>query len=327
VASDAVMRSADEIAEGAIVAFRGDRPQKGWRGALFTLTGGAVNPGLGAAEKQRQLYLDRIRSPLRGMHRVAVTSIKGGVGKTTVAACTGLVLAQHRGDRVVAIDADPDAGTLADRLTADTGVTVRELLQNIEHTSSLTDVAHYTTVAGRLHVLASEQDPGMSAMLSRDEYQRVTELLMRYYSVALTDSGTGLVHSAMAGTLALADSLIVVGAPTADGASRASKTLDWLEVHGHAQQVADAVVVLSGDRTSKDVDAAMVRRHFGARCRAVVDVPYDAHLAMGGQIDITRLRRATHDAFLEIAAHVADNFDPARLSPGKPADEVPALTT
>ena len=57
--------------------------------------------------------------PLPGAHRVAVTSIKGGVGKTTVAACLGLVLAEHRGDRVVALDANPDAGTLADRLTGE----------------------------------------------------------------------------------------------------------------------------------------------------------------------------------------------------------------
>ena len=49
--------------------------------------------------------------------RIAVASVKGGVRKTTVAACLGLALAEHRGDRVVALDANPDTGTLADRLT------------------------------------------------------------------------------------------------------------------------------------------------------------------------------------------------------------------
>jgi MinD-like ATPase involved in chromosome partitioning or flagellar assembly len=78
----------------------------------------------------------------------------------------------------------------------------------------------------------------------------------------------------MEGTLALADSLVVVGAPTVDDASRAGKTLDWLVAHGHAAQVADAVVVLSCDRMSKEVDKARVREHFEARCRAVVEVPH-----------------------------------------------------
>ena len=49
----------------------------------------------------------------------AVASGKGGVGKTTVATCLGLTLAENRGDRAVVLDANPDAGTLADRLTAE----------------------------------------------------------------------------------------------------------------------------------------------------------------------------------------------------------------
>jgi MinD-like ATPase involved in chromosome partitioning or flagellar assembly len=92
----------------------------------------------------------------------------------------------------------------------------------------LTAVSHYTSLAGRLQVLASEQDPAMSEAFSRGEYERICAVLARFYNIIITDSGTGLVHSAMEGTLALADSLVVVGAPTVDGASRASKTLDWL---------------------------------------------------------------------------------------------------
>jgi MinD-like ATPase involved in chromosome partitioning or flagellar assembly len=319
--------TAAEIAEDAVVRFRGDRPRHGWRGAVYSATGGWVNPGLGAAETARQQWLARIRRPLHGVHRVAVTSVKGGVGKTTVAAGLGLVLAECRGDRIIAIDANPNAGTLADRLTADTTVTLRELLRNFEHTHSLTDVAHFTSLAGRLHVLASEQDPAMSALLQRDEYEKVSALLARYYNVTITDSGTGLIHSAMEGTLAVADSLVVVGAPTVDGASRASLTLDWLDAQGHAATAADAVVVLSCDRMSKDVDVARVREHFAARCRAVVEIPFDPHLATGGRIRLDRLGRATRDAFLQVAAHVADGFDPGRV-PSAPAasGQVPALS-
>lgn len=300
--------SAAELTEDAIVRFRGDRPRGGWRGTLFKATGGLVNPGIGPAERDRQEQLRRIRRPLRGSHQVAVSSLKGGVGKTTVSACLGLVLAENRGDRVIALDADPDAGTLADRLTDDTSVTVRNLLRNMEDTHSLTDVARYTTLAGRLQVLASEQDPAMSEAFDRDEYERVCQVLVRFYDIVITDSGTGLVHSAMDGTLALVDSLVVVGAPTVDGASRASLTLDWLIAHGHASRVADSVVVLSCDRGSKEIDRGRVRSHFEARCRAVVEVPHDPHLATGGRIELPRLRASTHNAFLHLAALLADGF-------------------
>jgi MinD-like ATPase involved in chromosome partitioning or flagellar assembly len=316
--------TAAELTEDAIVRNRGDRPTQGWRGAMFRVTGGLVNPGVGADERARQEQLRRIRRPLPGSHQIAVSSIKGGVGKTTVSACLGLVLAENRGDRVIALDANPDAGTLADRLTGEASVTVRSLLDNIEATHSLTDVARYTSLAGRLQVLASEQDPAMSEAFDRDEYERVCAVLTRFYNIVITDSGTGLVHSAMEGTLALADSLVVVGAPTVDGASRASKTLDWLIAHGHAAQVANAVVVLSCDRVSKEVDRVRVREHFAARCRAVVEIPHDPHLATGGRIELGRLRSATQDAFLELAAHLADGFGyvPRGTAPSTP---VPSL--
>ncbi|OJY47218.1 MinD/ParA family protein [Pseudonocardia sp. 73-21] len=318
--------SAAELTEDAIVRFRSDRPRTGWRGAVFKASGGMVNPGIGPAEKARQERLRRIRRPLPGSHQIAVASIKGGVGKTSVTACLGLVLAENRGDRVIALDANPDAGTLADRLTTETTVTVRNLIDNIEATHSLTDVARYTSLAGRLQVLASEQDPAMSEAFNRDEYERVSKVLTRFYNIVITDSGTGLVHSAMEGTLALADSLVVVGAPTVDGASRASKTLDWLIAHGHAARVADAVVVLSCDRTSKDVDRARVRNHFEARCRAVVEIPHDPHLATGGRIQLDRLRPPTVDAFLTLAALLADGFAGPVRTAGTPADGVPSLS-
>ena len=303
-----LLARSSELREDAIVTFRAERPEHGWRGALYRASGGLINPGLGAAERARRDQRRRIRRSLPGAHRIAVSSIKGGVGKTTVSACLGLVLAENRGDRVITLDANPDAGTLADRLSGDTSVNVRDLLNNLERADSLTDVARYTSLAGRLQVLASEQDPASSEAFNRDEYERVCAVLTRFYNIIITDSGTGLVHSAMEGTLALADSLVIVGAPTVDGASRASKTLDWLIAHGHAVQAANCVVVLSCDRTSKDIDAERVRGHFEARCRAVVEVPHDPHLATGGRIELSRLRPATQDAFLELAAHLADGF-------------------
>lgn len=302
----------DDLTEDTIVRHRAAEPEQGWRKVLLVATGGLCNPGPSEAELSRRSRVHRIRRPLSDPHRIAVTSIKGGVGKTTVATCLGLVLAEHRGDRVVVLDANPDAGTLADRLTGESAVTVRELLRDLESVDSWGDVSRYTSLAGRLQVLASEQDPAASEAFSRQEYERVSRVLGRYFNLIVTDSGTGLVHSAMDGTLRLADSLIVVGAPTVDGASRASKTLDWLAAHGYQRKAADAVVVLSCDRTSADIDRDRIRAHFSARCRAVVEVPRDPHLATGGRVQLCRLHRATLDAFLELAALLADTFQVVR---------------
>ena len=304
--------AAPDLREDEVLRPRAERPGSGWRRLLHDVTGGRVNPGRSEVEERRAELLERVRGRLPGAHRVAVMSVKGGVGKTTVAACLGLTLAEHRGDRAVVLDANPDAGTLADRLTGDSRVTVRELLDDIDRVATWTDVSRYTSRAGRLQVLASEQDPASGDAFRRDEYERVCDLLGRYFNIIVTDSGTGLVHSAMEGTLARADSVVVVGAPTVDGAGRASKTLDWLVAHGHDDLARDAVVVLSGDRQSPEVDAGRILEHFRARVRGVVEVPHDPHLATGGRIDPDRLRPATAAAFLELAALVADAFDVRR---------------
>ncbi|WP_224391699.1 MinD/ParA family protein [Pseudonocardia sp. ICBG1293] len=301
-----------DLREDAVLRPRPERPRTGWRRVLHDVTGGRVNPGPSEAEELRSGLLARVRAPLAGAHRVAVMSVKGGVGKTTVAACLGQALAEHRGDRAVVLDANPDAGTLADRLTGDSRITVREMLDDLESVGTWTDVSRYTSLAGRLQVLASEQDPASGEAFSREEYERVVALLGRFFNIIITDSGTGLVHSTMQGTLACADSVVVVGAPTVDGAGRASKTLDWMAAHGHGDLVRDAVVVLSCDRRSAEVDAARIREHFAQRVRGVVEVPHDPHLATGGRIDPARLRPATAAAFLELGALVADAFDVRR---------------
>ena len=318
--------TAADLTDDVIVRPRDERPSEGWRRTVLTLSGGLVNPGPSEAELERRSLLHRVRRPLAESHRVAVTSIKGGVGKTTVATCLGLMLAENRGDRAIVLDANPDAGTLADRLTGESAVTVRELLRDIDRIASWADVSRYTSLAGRLQVLASEQDPASSAAFDRAEYERILGVLGRYFNVVITDSGTGLVHSAMEGTLTLADSVIVVGAPTVDGASRASKTLDWLMAHGHASLATDAVVVLSCDRTSVDVDRERIREHFAARCRAVVEVPHDPHLATGGRVALDRLRRPTLGAFLQLAALIADRFDTTQVTPSQPGVPAPPAT-
>ena len=306
---------AADLTEDALVRELDELPPPGWRRWVHWWTGGLIDPGPGRDELARRALLHRVRRPLPSPHRVAVMSIKGGVGKTTVAACLGLTLAEHRGDRVVVLDANPDAGTLAERLTGEPGVTVRELLRDLDRIHSWSDMSRYTSLAGRLQVVASEQDP--ADVFGREEYERVSALLGRYFDLTVTDSGTGLVHSAMAGTLTIADGLVVVGSPTVDGAGRAAKTLDWLCAHGHAQLAADAVVLLNHDRVSADVDAGRIHAYFAARCRAVVDVPHDPHLAVGGRIDPARLREPTRTAFLRLAAEVADGFrDGGPRAPG-----------
>lgn len=284
-------------------------PGSGWRKAVHHMSGGAINPGMSAEERRLQELVARIRQPVRGDYRIAVLSLKGGVGKTTTTMGLGSIFSSIRGDRVIAVDANPDFGTLSQRVPLQTRSTVRDLLLD-EHIRSYSDVRRHTSQStSRLEVLASERDPAASESFSEEEYRAVARILQRYYNIILTDCGTGLMHSAMAGVLDLAHSLVLISSSAIDGARSAAATLDWLSLHGHDHLVRNAVVVINLPREgSPNVGIQQLREYFLARCRAVHIIPFDEHLAEGAEIDLTRLHKTTKRAMVELAAAVADDF-------------------
>ena len=236
-------------------------------------------------------------------------SLKGGVGKTTTTVALGGVFAQTRGDRVIAIDANPDLGTLAQRAATAPPATIRDLLAAPD-TDRYPQVRAYTNQASsRLEVIGSERDPAVSEAFSEDDYRRAIDILQHHYNVILTDCGTGLMHSAMAGVLDLANTLVLVTSPALDGAQSASATLDWLNLHGYDQLAANAVVVISASAPGKPtIDMDKVANHFASRTRAVHTIPYDRHLAEGAVVDLERMAPATLKAYQHLAATVASDF-------------------
>ncbi|HEY6294030.1 MAG TPA: MinD/ParA family protein, partial [Streptosporangiaceae bacterium] len=251
----------------------------GWRRSLSVVTGGLLRLGESSADLRRRDLINRIRTPVAGgHHRIAVLSLKGGVGKTTTTAALGATFATLRGDRVVAVDANPDRGTLSDKVRLETAATVRDLLNERGQIRRYADVRAFTSQApSRLEVLASDRDPGVSVAFGAEDYCDAARVLEHFYSICLTDCGTGLLHSAMSGVLRLADQIVVVSSPSVDGARSASATLDWLDAHDCGDLVRNGVVVVSAIRpkSKSTVDLDRLEHHFAARCRAVVRIPWD----------------------------------------------------
>jgi MinD-like ATPase involved in chromosome partitioning or flagellar assembly len=286
-------------------------PQTGWRRFVYVASGRLINLGESPLDVRKRELTARVNRPLLGCYKIAALSLKGGVGKTTVTATLGATFASLRGDRVIALDANPDRGTLSQKIPLETSATVRNLLRDAQRVRRYTDVRAYTSQGpSRLEVLASEQDPAVSEAFSEDDYRRTVTLLEHFYNIVLTDCGTGLMHSAMYGVLGMADQLVIVSSGSIDGARSASATMDWLDAHGHGDLVKNSVAVINCvHRSAGGVDLDRVAEHFAARCRAVVRIPFDAHLEEGAEVDLDRLEPATRLALLELAAAVADAFE------------------
>ncbi|MDZ8172501.1 nucleotide-binding protein [Microbacterium xanthum] len=301
--------TADRLLDPAQMAR--SEPEGYWQQLIYALSGRRIHLGDSKKARARKELDRKIAAPLPGAARfVPVMSRKGGVGKTTVTTLLGMALADARDDRIIAVDANPDRGTLADRIGRTSGKTVRDLARVRGQVSGYSDIS--TIVARdetRLDVLASDADPQVSEAFSGRDYHDVASVAAHYYSIVLTDTGTGVVHSVMGATLDLADQLVLVAGLSVDEARLASETLTWLEANGYADQVRKAVVVLNSGRPGAPlVQLDQLEAHFRTRVRAVVRIPYDAHIATGSSIVFRDLDAGTRQAARDLAAVVVDGL-------------------
>jgi MinD-like ATPase involved in chromosome partitioning or flagellar assembly len=292
-------------------------PEGFFQSALYHGTFRLVNVGDSYRVRLRKALDARIDKPFEGGTRfVAVLSRKGGVGKTTISTLLGMAMADVREDRVIAIDANPDRGTLAERIPKQTRATVRDLVMRAD---SIQAFSEFQTLVSRddtrLDVLASDSDPLVADAFDEDDYTVVADLASRFYSVAITDCGTGIVHSAMKATLQRADAVVVVSGGSVDEARLASETLTWLESNGYEHLVENAVVALNtATQGTNLVKLEEIEAHFQSRVRDIVRMPYDPALATGSTIEYAMLRPITREAARDLAALVVDGLPTRRES-------------
>ncbi|CAB4629529.1 unannotated protein [freshwater metagenome] len=301
----AAMLTADRLID-ASAKFRA-APESGWRRLLFFISLKLINLGDSPKVKARKAMDARIGALLEGGTKyIPVLTRKGGVGKTTISTLLGMALAQVREDRVIAIDANPDRGTLAERVSKSTRFTVRDV---VNRAASIDGFAEFSNMVSRdetrLDVLASDADPMLSEAFNEGDYNVVADMAARYYSVVITDCGTGIVHSVMRPTLQRASTLVIVSGGSVDEARLASETLTWLEANGFGELVRNSVVALNtATQATLLVKLDEIEQHFKTRVRSVVRIPYDAALAAGSVIKFNELNKQTREAARELAAEV-----------------------
>jgi MinD-like ATPase involved in chromosome partitioning or flagellar assembly len=287
-------------------------PAHGWRRWTHRLSSGLVRPGLSRSELRVRGLVATLTQPVDGSRTIAIASTKGGVGKTSTTVNLGHTFAAFRGDRVVAVDGNPDAGGLAYRIKRETAATVADLLSGLAQARVDTygDVRRFTSQApSRLEVLASPADPRASRSVDSDDYQQVLGLLRRHFTLVLADCGTGILDPVTQGIVCAADQLVVVTSPSIDAARAIDFMLSWLVAHGHRALVANAVVVTNAvpSRIGR-IDLPALERHFARRVRAVARIPWDPYLRTGARATLESLLPATRDAYIHLAAAVAEGF-------------------
>ncbi|MEU1656172.1 MinD/ParA family protein [Streptomyces griseofuscus] len=235
--------------------------------------------------------------------QIAVTSIRGGSGKTTVTALLGATYAHYRQDPVLVVEADPALGSLPLRVGAQAlRWTTGDLAGLVEPQMSLLDVTGYLVqLPGNAWLLPGSQGQ-VGAMLDTKAYERVMVSLRRYFGVTVVDCET-LPAEVARTALSAAQARVLTVPATLEGVASTRAVLEWMRnLPRHV--LASTVVVLTETAPHPGLDLRKATEELTAAGATVAVLPYDRHLAAGGTIRTELLARATRDAVARLAAQV-----------------------
>jgi MinD-like ATPase involved in chromosome partitioning or flagellar assembly len=242
-----------------------------------------------------------MQQPVTTIRRIAVSSVRGGAGKTTVAVLIASALARHRQDRVLLIDADPGLGSLPMRFGMTAAPSLRDFAGN--RPTSFEEVRpHLTRTDVGLWVLPGARGEMADQPLDLATYASVTSVLDRFFTVVVIDCGVGMVGELPEAILASAHACVHVTPATNDGAIGVGRALDWMERNELRGLVPRTVAVFATHAPHARPDlhqAATLLRDNGV---GVAYLPYDRHLASGGVLIPSLLAETTRSVALTVAA-------------------------
>jgi MinD-like ATPase involved in chromosome partitioning or flagellar assembly len=162
---------------------------------------------------------------------IAVVSPKGGVGKTTITALLGSLFASVRRDRTVAVDTNPDYGSLGRALAPGHSVFVDDLLDVLDRPdlSATALDGHLGRAADGLMVLPAPTHPARMAALDEAAYTNVIQRLKTLVGILVLDCGTGLQEPAARAALKCADQLLLISDAHPSTASLVAEAAEQLQ--------------------------------------------------------------------------------------------------
>jgi MinD-like ATPase involved in chromosome partitioning or flagellar assembly len=229
------------------------------------------------------------------------------VGKTTSTFLVGNLLASHLKLRAIAVDANPDFGTLA-RLAPDERRCERslaDLLDDAERLNSAAELRAYVSrMPSGLHVLGAPRDAELTASLGPDRYGELVAFLSCFYEVVLLDLGTGVAGPLARFAIERADQVVLVTTP------------EWVT----ATVVLDALSHLQHDRTTVALNKSLLRaadvqvieeRFRDEHLHRSITIPHDEQLATmldTGAYALEALKRPTRLAIKRLGIAVSEQL-------------------
>jgi MinD-like ATPase involved in chromosome partitioning or flagellar assembly len=261
--------------------------------------------GMGASREVREATTraERLRQPVTTIRRIAVLSGRGGAGKTTLAALVATALAAARPDRVLAVDAAPELGSLALVAGAASPRPVAGFGRAAPQPQAFEDAdPHLGRTDSGLWLLTGPTSADPAPRLDLPAYRAAVAALSRFFAVLVTDCGPDPASRLNLGVLEDAHALALVAPATVDGLLSTHQAIARLR-QTSASLVPRTVVVLSSQSPHTEaVDLERGTRTLASQGVRVARLPYDRHLAAGARLRPQLLGERTTTTVIGLAA-------------------------
>ncbi|GGN80755.1 chromosome partitioning protein [Actinoplanes lobatus] len=307
--------TAEEFARRRLARPSQQSATMGARAMLRKSTFGLLNMAPGQQELEYKQDVEMVRRNFGGLRQVTVVNPKGGAGKTVAVLLLAMTFGQKRGGYVLAWDNNETQGTLGMRAQQDFHArTVRDMMRDLHlfqgAQGRVGDLSQYVRAQGEgmFDVLASDESATAGEMLTADSFAEIRDVVSRFYKLIFVDTGNNVRAENWQAAMDATDQLVITMSARNDSAETAARALDHLEQSGRRRLVRQAVTIVTMPPTRKDIDLPWIQQHFAARTRAVLLAPYERLIDSGEPIRYGELSSSTKDAWLKIAAAVAEGL-------------------
>lgn len=205
-------------------------------------------------------------SPTNVQRMIAVVSLKGGVGRSTLAVNLAVALRQRQTGNVILAEAHHTLGQLP-------------LMLNVQPRHTLANFASETNIdvdlvrgylqphQSGIRLLAAPVDPAQVTELAEETWQRTLTLLTELASYVVVDTAA-TADIALARVMAQAHEILLLTDPTVPGLSNARALLETLRSNQDPQ--AHIRIVLNRSDLGGGLNVATLEKHLGAKVDSMI---------------------------------------------------------
>lgn len=289
----------------ALVRARKEAPKQSWRAIASSRFHLPV--GKGADEITYDNQIDQINKGFYSPRKVAVLSIKGGVGKTTMTTALGSTYAQHYRDGAVAAVDAAEGGTLYMRVKERRPGNIKAFAADPNLTNDSAVGYYLATNSHRLRVLRSAPEDPRNP-LQPHEYLRAVDVLSVGHRVIFVDMDPSMAHPCFQTILGSVDAMVLVTSTAADSIEKAKDLLAWMRLNNFGGLHDRTMVIINHQGSVKpNIDVAAEVLYFQkSEGRETLAMPWDDHLVEAGPVDLNLLNKGTRRQLVTASAILAN---------------------